>query len=217
MADHRPEDRFRLPQAVPLMHKAMEIRELVDHILEAAPEAKPVAQAKISRKKKREEEFRREALKDQINDMYGASILIPAKIAGAEGGDLYDIRMENAALIRKAARELVVGLRGLELFGYDEQPYFDLLRTEIEAFRKLFVAWVQAFDMNRFITDDWGLFNPPGVKPGDNLIGNIGHGDEHEEDDIGDLFNDGEGSNPFDSQDGTDPFGGDDEDDDLPL
>ncbi len=177
------EDRFRLPQANPLMQKAMEIRELVDHILEAAPDLDTEPPAKGRRKKMDEEELRREGLKLQIDDMYGASILIPAKIAGAEGGDLYDIRMENATLIRKAARELIVGLRGLEMYGYDEQPYFDLLRTEMEAFRKLFVDWVQAFDMRRFIADDWGLFNPPGVNPGDDIIGDIGHGEEDDQDD----------------------------------
>lgn len=170
------EERFRLPQAVPLMRKAMEIRVLVDHILEAAPDLKKQEEEdadNATTKEKDEAYFMREGLKHQIDDMYCASLLIPAKIAGAEGGDIYDLRMENAALIRKAARELVVGLRGLEMFGFNEPRYFDLLREEMEEFRKLFVAWVQAFDMNRFITDDWGLFNPPGVNPGDDTIGDI--------------------------------------------
>lgn len=175
------EDRFRLPQAKPLMRKAMEIRELVDHILEAAPEMPE--EPKVKGRKKDDKEYEREALKLQMDDMYGAAILIPAKIAGAEGGDIYDIRMENATLIRKAARELIVGLRGLEMFGYDEQPYFDLLRAEMEEFRKLFVDWVQAFDMNRFIADDWGLFNPPGVNPGDDIIGDLGHDDPEDDED----------------------------------
>ena len=173
-------DRFRLNEAKPLMDKAMEIRELVDLILEAAPE-EVEEKAPERGRKKTEDDFRRESLRAQMDEMYGASILIPAKVAGAEGGDVYDIRMENATLIRKAARELVVGLRGLEIFGYDEPRYFDLLREEVEEFRKLFVAWVQAFDKNRFIADDWGLFNPPGVNPGDDIIG--GFGDDDDDDD----------------------------------
>lgn len=79
--------------------------------------------------------------------------------------------MEYAALIRKAARELVVGLRGLEIAGFDEQPYFNLVRNEMEEFRKLFVVWVKGFDLNFFVVDEWGLFNPPGVEPGDESSG----------------------------------------------
>lgn len=36
------------------------------------------------------------------------AFMIPAKIAGAEGIDLYDLKMENATIVRKAARELFV-------------------------------------------------------------------------------------------------------------
>lgn len=182
----RLEDRFKLPQAVPLMRKAEEIRVLVRHILDAAPGMELTDEVVPDEDEEKDDVFggkddayyERQALKHQMDDLYGASILIPAKIAGAEGGDLYDIRMENATLIRKAARELIVGLRGLEMFGYDEQPYFDLLRGEVEEFRKLFVDWVQAFNMDRFIADDWGLFNPPGVNPGDDIIGDLGYDDE---------------------------------------
>lgn len=87
---------------------------------------------------------------------------IPAKIAGAEGGELYDIRMENAAIIRKAARELVTQTHALEMFGFEEEEYFQLLRQEVEALRVLFVEWVESFDPWNYIIDRWGLFNPPG-------------------------------------------------------
>ncbi len=144
-------EEFKNPQANLLYSKAMEIHDLVEHILEAAPEKGEYA----------------EMLEVQIGHMHGDALMIPAKIAGAEGGDLYDLRMENAAIIRKCARDLIVGLRGLEIYGYDEQKYFNLLRTEMEAFRKLFVAWVAGFDKRRYIVDTWGLFNPPGVGPDD--------------------------------------------------
>jgi hypothetical protein len=36
------------------------------------------------------------------------AMTIPAKITGVEAADLYDLRMENAVIIRKAARELYV-------------------------------------------------------------------------------------------------------------
>lgn len=75
--------------------------------------------------------------------------------------------MENAAIIRKCGNDLVVGLRGLEISGYHEPDHFDLLRAEMNEFRKLFIAWVDGFHRSRYFVDDWGLFNPPGVKPGD--------------------------------------------------
>lgn len=162
---------FRLPEGIPLMQKTVEISELVDHILKAAPDSGKGRKQGGGNDLAGEEDQENIslALQQQMEEMHFNSMMIPAKIVGAEGGDIYDLRMENAALIRKAARELVVGLRGLEMFGYDEQPYFNLLREEMEEFRKLFIAWVQAFDLNRYIPDEWGLFNPPGVNPDDEI------------------------------------------------
>ena len=41
--------------------------------------------------------------------MEGDSYMLPAKIIGAESGKLYDIRMENATLIRMHARDIKMG------------------------------------------------------------------------------------------------------------
>lgn len=90
---------------------------------------------------------------------------IPAKIAGAEGIGLYDLKMEHAALIRRAGRELFVQAGSLKLFDDAEGDYAQLLRLAIEDFRLLFVAWVKGFDVWDYIVDDWGLFNPPGIEP----------------------------------------------------
>ena len=157
------EERFSNPQAQALFNKAMEIFDLVDNIMDAAPEG---VEGNLG-----------EMLKAQVAAMRSDAMLIPIKISGAEGGALYDLRMENATFVRKAARDLVVGLRGLEVFGYDAPDYFNLLRTEIEEFRKLFLAWVESFDKGKYIVDDWGLFNPPGVTPGDESP-DIDFGDE---------------------------------------
>ncbi|GAA3768541.1 hypothetical protein [Flavobacterium ginsengiterrae] len=92
------------------------------------------------------------------------AMLIPVKIAGAEGGDFYDLRMENAAIIRKAARELYVQAGSLRFEeGIRDKDYIELLRNTIEEFRLLFVDWVAGFDQWNYIKDSWGLFNPPGV------------------------------------------------------
>jgi hypothetical protein len=135
---------------LPIYRKAEEIEKLVRHLMEVVPEDNPM-------------------LKHQKEFMLADALTIPVKISGAEGGDIYDLRMENAAIIRKAARDLVTGLRGLELYGCKEPQYFDLLRKEMEEFRLLFIDWVAGFDRGNYIPDKWGLFNPPGVGPDDEM------------------------------------------------
>ncbi|MBZ4043990.1 hypothetical protein [Flavobacterium hibisci] len=103
-----------------------------------------------------------------VRFMLENAFTIPVKIAGAEGGDLYDLRMENAAIIRKAARELSVQAGSLRYEeGITDTDYIDLLRSTIDEFRLLFIDWVAGFDQWNYIKDSWGLFNPPGVNAHD--------------------------------------------------
>lgn len=51
--------------------------------------------------------------------------------------------MENAAIIRKAARELITDARGIQMHGFKDIEYLDLLRAEVETFRILFAEWVK--------------------------------------------------------------------------
>lgn len=55
----------------------------------------------------------------------------------------------------------------LEMFGFEEVHYFDLVRDLIEEYRLLFIDWVASFDAWDYVIDRWGLFNPPGVGPFD--------------------------------------------------
>lgn len=89
--------------------------------------------------------------------------IIPAKISGAEAVEIYDLKMENATIIRKAAREISTYCTGLKMCGYKNTDYLELLRNEIEEFRVLFAEWVKTFDQWNYIIDRWGLFNPPGI------------------------------------------------------
>jgi len=93
--------------------------------------------------------------------------MLTAKIAGAEGGDLYDLRMENAAIIRKSARDLMVQNQSLEMFGFEHVEYYSIVSDLIEEYRLLFIDWVAGFDKSNYFVDRWGLFNPPGVGPFD--------------------------------------------------
>jgi hypothetical protein len=101
-----------------------------------------------------------DSLKWQLLD--DARILV-VKIAGAEGGELYDIRMECATLIRKSAMNLYVSIHTLKMHGFEHTEYYLMVRKKIREFRALFVEWVAGFDNTHYIADRWGLFNPPGV------------------------------------------------------
>ncbi len=99
--------------------------------------------------------------------MEDASIMA-AKIAGAEGGDLYSIRMQNASIVREHAMHLYIQVGSLRFHkNYKDVEYVDMLRNEIEEFRMLFIEWVAAFDPNNHVWDAWCLFNPPGAVPPD--------------------------------------------------
>lgn len=132
----------------PLYKKGKEILEVVHHIGTLIPEDNEMLQS----------------IKAQ---MIGDAALLTVKVAGAEGVSLYDIKMEAAAIIRKAARELMITNHSLEMFGFKEVQYFQIVRKLIEEYRLLFIDWVASFDKWDYIIDRWGLFNPPGVGPFD--------------------------------------------------
>lgn len=112
--------------------------------------------------------------------------MLCAKIAAAEGGDLYDIRMENAALIRRAAHSLKLHIHSLHQFGFEHVEYYQMVRDKVEEYRLLFIDWVAGFDKSHYIADRWGLFNPPGVGPFDD--DSDGTGDDYNPDWMNDFF-----------------------------
>ncbi len=134
----------RAAQNLPLYKKAEEIYKTVTIITDLFPEHNNYLQS-----------IKSHILED--------SMVILAKISGAEAVKLYDIKMENAAIIRKAARDIMVSGNNLEMFGFADAKYYKLIRNLIEEFRVLFVDWVAGFNPKHFIVDDWGLFNPPGI------------------------------------------------------
>jgi len=135
---------------MPIYQKAEQIFRLTEGLVQIIPV---------------ENEFLQETI---VRYMLENAMLIPVKIAGAEGGDLYDLRMENATIIRRAARELYVQAGSLRFEeGITDKDYIELLRNTIEEFRLLFIDWVASFDVWNYIKDSWGLFNPPGVNAHD--------------------------------------------------
>lgn len=135
---------MKIPKNLPILAKAEEIFDLVKTITDLIPEED-------------------ELLQSYKSQLLGDAMIILVKISSAEAVKLYDIKMENAAIIRKAARDLIVGYNGLEMFGFKEVKYYLMVRKKIEEFRLLFIDWVANFNPKHFITDNWGLFNPPGI------------------------------------------------------
>jgi len=133
---------------LPIYKKGEEIYELVSKIVDLIPENNPELQM-----------VKKEILTD--------SLLLMVKVVGAEAGALYDVKMECATIIRKAAHNLIVQYHNLEMFNFEEVEYYKMVRDLVEEYRLLFIDWVASFDQSNYMIDRWGLFNPPGVNPDD--------------------------------------------------
>lgn len=137
------------PEDLPIYRKGEEIFHLTTSIVGLIPEDNALLQ-----------HLREIMLTD--------AALLTVKVASAVGADIYDMQMESAVLIRKAARDLLTNCTALKMYGFEESTYLHLLRNAIEEYRVLFVAWVATFDPWNYFWDDWGLFNPPGATKQDN-------------------------------------------------
>jgi len=85
------------------------------------------------------------------------ALKLPAKIANAEGGDIYSHRMDNAVLIKLAAKELNSQTYLCKQLELTDAAYLRILRDEIEKFRNLFLLWVNSFDSTNDIVDEWNF------------------------------------------------------------
>jgi len=141
-------DDIVLPEKLPIFKKGKEIFDLVRKIADLIPEDN-------------------EYLVDVKGCMLSDAAQLTVKVAGAEAAGLYDLKMENAAIIRKAARDLMVQQHSLDMFGFEYVEYYQIVRELIEEYRLLFIDWVAGFDKWDYIIDRWGLFNPPGIGPFD--------------------------------------------------
>jgi len=79
--------------------------------------------------------------------------LVPAKIQGAMVMEYYSLMMENAVIIKVNICQLREQLWACKEFHGLEQQYIDVLRSEIEEFRKIFVSWVTCFDKENDFPD----------------------------------------------------------------
>lgn len=140
--DFDPEEERRKLESKPVFQKAEEIRELAQRIIDTMDKNDPES-----------------AIQSSL--MLEDSLIIPAKIAGAEAMDDYILKMENAVIIKIHARSLLTRTSSLKYLELVDAEYLQLLRDEIEAFRLLFKDWVATFDIDTTKEGDgWGLFVP---------------------------------------------------------
>ena len=142
------EDDIVRPEGLPIYRKGKEILEMVSKITALIPE---------------DNEYLMHVKACMLSD----AAQLTVKVAGAEAAGLYDLKMENASIIRKAARDLMVQQHSLDMFGFEYVEYYQMVRDLIEEYRLLFIEWVAGFDKWDYVIDRWGLFNPPGVGPFD--------------------------------------------------
>ncbi len=148
MMNSDDEDDIILPERLPIYKKGQEILDVVIKIIELIPEDN-------------------QTLNNVKDFMLSDASQLTVKVAGAEAAELYDLKMENAAIIRKAARDLMVQNHALDMYGFEYVEYYQIVRNLLEEYRLLFIDWVAGFDKWDYVIDRWGLFNPPGVGPFD--------------------------------------------------
>lgn len=98
--------------------------------------------------------------------MENAMIIAP-RIRGAMAVDTYSIRMENAVMIKVNICQLQLQLCSCETMHGLDSKYIDVMRQEIEAFRRVFIKWIGLFDKENDLPDEWHLFNDPSTFPQD--------------------------------------------------
>ncbi len=124
-------------EKLPVYQKAQELFDLAEVIADALKE---------------------DEMKEHLaTQMFSNAALIQAKIAGAEGGGLYTLRMQNAVLIKLATQDMFNAISFASMVEINEEDYVDLMRDKIDEFRLVFNDWVRGFDKSYDIPDNWAI------------------------------------------------------------
>jgi hypothetical protein len=91
------------------------------------------------------------------NMIYENAYLIAPKIISATGDTLYQIKMENAAIIRFNCRQMWEQIAFAVLSGNADAEHKEVIEEALTRFKELFGKWVSTFKRDEF-EDDWGLF-----------------------------------------------------------
>jgi hypothetical protein len=124
-------------EKLPVYQKAQELFDLAEIIADALKEDK---------------------MKEHLAaQMFSNAALVQAKIAGAEGGALYSLRMQNAVLIKLAVQDMFNAVSFASMVKINEKDYVDLMRDKVEEFRLVFNDWIRSFDKTYDIPDNWAI------------------------------------------------------------
>ena len=127
-------DKYR---RLPIFQKSEEILELAEVIAEAL-----------------KEDSKKEHLASEI---VSNAMIMQVKIAGAEGGGLYSLKMQNAVVIKIAAQDMLNAVIFSATVNINEEDYVQLMRDKVEEFRQVFLDWIRGFDKSYDIPDNWGI------------------------------------------------------------
>jgi hypothetical protein len=98
-----------------------------------------------------------EMLQMQKDTILGDAYQVAVKVRSSAGLDLYVLKMENAAIIRKNAMYIHTHIGGMASMGFIEDDHARAVRSDIDKFRMLFIEWVNTFEKDEF-EDEWGFF-----------------------------------------------------------
>ena len=124
-------------EKIPVYKKAQELFDLAEVIADALKE---------------------DEMKEHLAvQMLSNAALVQAKIAGAEGGGLYSLRMQNAVLIKLAVQDMFNAVSFASMVEINEEDYVDLMREKVDEFRLVFNEWIRGFDKTYDIPDNWAI------------------------------------------------------------
>jgi hypothetical protein len=124
-------------EKIPVYKKAQELFDLAEVIADSLKE---------------------DEMKEHLSvQMLSNAAMVQAKIAGAEGGGLYSLRMQNAVLIKLAVQDMFNAVSFASMVEINEEDYVDLMRDKVDEFRLVFNEWVRGFDKTYDIPDNWAI------------------------------------------------------------
>lgn len=89
--------------------------------------------------------------------IYQNAYIVAPKIMSACGDTLYQIKMENAALIRFNCRQMWEQIAFAVLMGNADSEHKNVIEEALNRFKELFRNWVATFKPDEY-EDEWGLF-----------------------------------------------------------
>ena len=94
---------------------------------------------------------------DTRHMIFENAYIIAPKIMSASGDTLYEIKMENAALIRFNCRQMMEQIGFAVLIGKGDPAHKAVIEEAVREFRLRFRHWVSLFEKDEF-EDEWGLY-----------------------------------------------------------